>query len=105
MDGSYISGPPALSPSDARRLPRLVSLFRNSLHFRRESFERISEPSDTRIPGLLVSYESEVRFRGCRQMGRNFGFGTLALDVVVEVEFIRVGPQRDGIDLVIAFIA
>src|SRR5262245_46404158 len=45
----------------------LVSWFRNSLHHRRESLKRISEPNDTRILGLPVSFDSEVRIRGrCR---------------------------------------
>src|SRR5262249_29762599 len=36
-------------------------------HSRDESFKRISEPNDTRIIGLLASYESEVRIRGVLQ--------------------------------------
>src|SRR5262249_54351332 len=56
----------------------LVSWFRNSLHHCRELLKRISEPYDTRIIDLLVSFESEVRSPRVRQSRANFGFGTLA---------------------------
>src|SRR5262249_9647455 len=75
---------PGQDPCRLRRLDTsgrdrgLVSWFRNSLHYRGESFIRISEPNDTRLLSLLASFESEVRSRGYPQGRANFGFGTLA---------------------------
>src|SRR5262249_26151666 len=43
--------------------------------FARESFKRISEPNDTRLLSLLVSFESEVRSRGRRKVGRTSDSG------------------------------
>src|SRR6516162_11778964 len=66
-----------LSPN---RLPRrdpppksavaLVWRFRSPHHSSREFAMRISEPKPHEINKLLVSFDSEVRKRGCRKMMR-----------------------------------
>src|SRR5262245_37594830 len=64
-------------PARVFRTP--VSRFRNSLHPRRESIERISEPlNDTGIMTLLVSLSNPTFAPERAAKYAKFGFGTLA---------------------------
>src|SRR5215510_8405948 len=53
-------------PSVSSGLAALVWWFRSPQHSRGESELRTSEPSHTRFNKSLVSFDSEVRKRGCR---------------------------------------